>query len=67
MPRYYFHRCIGERMIWDSNGIELPNLRLASDPDPASLWTQALAGQVASDQILVITDEYGKVLFVAAG
>lgn len=53
-------------MVWDGTGVELPNLRLASESDPALLWTQALAGQVPSDQILVITDESGKVLFVAA-
>jgi hypothetical protein len=68
MPRYFFHHRIGDRMMWDGVGCELPDLGLAPDPDgAAALWADILAERVHADRILVITDEIGQVLFVTAG
>ena len=62
MPRYFFHHRIGDRMMWDMVGCELPDLRLAPDPDrAATLWTDILADRIQLDRILVITDEVGPV------
>ena len=67
MPRYFFHRRVGERMIWDGVGIELPDLGLASDPDrAANVWADIIAGRQEPGFVLVVTDERGKVMFVKA-
>jgi hypothetical protein len=67
MPRYYFHRRVGERMIWDGVGIELPDLGLASDPDRAAdIWADIIAGRRVPGWVLVVTDERGRVMFVKA-
>jgi len=68
MPRYFFHHRLGDRMMWDTIGCELPDLGMAPDPDRGvTLWTEIIEGRLQPDQILVITDEVGKVLFVTAG
>ncbi len=67
MARYFFHHRIGDRMMWDRVGCELPDLGITPDPEGAmALWTNMIAGQVQPGRILVITDETGKVLFVTA-
>lgn len=67
MPRYFFHHRIGDRMIWDGTGLELPDLRLTPDPDrAAALWMDVLEGRVQPGRILVVTNESGQVLFVSA-
>ncbi len=67
MPRYFFHHRIGDRMMWDKVGCELPDMGMAPDPDRAvALWMDMIAGRLQPDRILVITDEMGKVLFVTA-
>lgn len=65
MARYFFHHRIGDRMMWDRVGCELPDLGVAPDPEGAMvLWMDMIAGRVQPGEILVITDEIGKVLFV---
>ncbi len=67
MPRYFFHHRVGDRMMWDGIGLELPDLGLEPASDEAmALWMDALAGHVEPDRILVITNDIGQVLFVAA-
>ncbi len=67
MPRYFFHHRVGDRMMWDATGLELPDLRMApASEQAAALWTDILTAQVQRNRILVITDEIGKVLFVTA-
>ena len=65
MPRYFFHHRIGDTMMWDGVGLDLPDpgLRPISG-EAAALWTAALAGQVRRGRILVITNDVGQVLFV---
>jgi hypothetical protein len=66
MARYFFHHRIGDRMMWDTVGCELPDPGLPPHRDGVSaVWTDILAERVQPDRILVITDEVGKVLFVA--
>ena len=66
MPRYFFHHRIGDRMMWDGVGLELPDLGLAPDPDrAASVWTEILAGSLRPERILVVTNDMGQVLFVS--
>jgi hypothetical protein len=65
MPRYFFHQRIGDRMMWDGTGLELPDLGLVPDPDQAAaLWTEIIEGRLQPGRILVITSETGQVLFV---
>jgi hypothetical protein len=67
MPHYFFHHCDSHHMTWDGVGLELPDLGLAPVSDQATvLWMEAVAGQVQPDQILVITNDIGQVLFVTA-
>ncbi len=45
----------------------MPDMGMAPDPDRAvALWMDMIEGRLRADQILVITDEVGKVLFVTA-
>ncbi|WP_114948568.1 hypothetical protein [Microvirga calopogonii] len=65
MPRYFFHHRIGDRMMWDQVGCELPDIGMAPDPDrAATVWMDMVAGRLQPDRILVITDGIGQVLFV---
>ena len=67
MPRYFFHHRVGDRMMWDAVGLELPDVKIAPDPDrAAAVWMDIIAGRIEAGQILVITDAIGKVLFVTA-
>ena len=67
MPRYFFHRRMGDRMMWDAVGLELPDVRIAPDPDrAAAVWMDIIAGRIQAGQILVIMDAAGKVLFGTA-
>jgi hypothetical protein len=67
MPRYYFHQRVGNRMMWDETGLELPDLGLMPDADRAAmLWTDLLEGRLQPGRILVITNALGQVLFVSA-
>jgi hypothetical protein len=66
VPRYYFHHRIGDRMMWDGVGLELPDLGLVPDPDRAvAVWTDILAGRLWAERILVVTNDAGQVLFVS--
>ncbi len=67
MPRYFFHQHIGDCVIWDEIGIDLPDPELAFDASQAAvLWADILAERPQPDQILVITDALGRMLFVSA-
>jgi hypothetical protein len=63
MPRYFFHHRVGDRMMWDGAGLDLPDLGLEPASDQATaLWVDALTGRVQPDQILVITNDIGQVI-----
>ena len=47
MPRYFFHQCIEDRMVWDRAGLQLPNLLMAP-------WADILSRKLQSGQILVV-------------
>ncbi|GEO19417.1 hypothetical protein [Microvirga aerophila] len=65
MPRYFFHQRIGDCMMWDGAGLELPDLGLMPDADrAAALWADILTDRIQPGRILVITDALGRVLFV---
>jgi hypothetical protein len=67
MPRYFFHQHVADRVIWDEVGLDLPELKRASDADQAAmLWTDILAQRTHPGRILVITDALGQMLFVTA-
>jgi hypothetical protein len=67
MPRYFFHQCVGTRMMWDAVGMELPDLSIGPSANRAAeIWTDILAGRVQPNRILVVTDQIGLVLFVSA-
>jgi hypothetical protein len=67
MPRYFFHTRTERRMFWDWTGLDLPNFLAAPDDEMAdALWHEAFAKHVATGGSLLITDESGKVVFVAA-
>jgi hypothetical protein len=67
MPRYFFHHRVGDHMMWDGIGLDLPDLGLASVSEEATAqWTEALTGRSQPDQVLVITNDIGQVLFVSA-
>jgi hypothetical protein len=68
MSRYFFHMRIADGMHWDGAGFELAHLSLSPDAKmSASLWQDVLlAPLTASDQILVVTNEVGQVVFVSA-
>jgi hypothetical protein len=65
MPRYFFHHRIGDRMMWDRIGCELPDIGMAPDSDRAvTLRMDMIVWRLQPERILVITDEIGKVLLV---
>jgi hypothetical protein len=67
MPRYFFHHHIGDRILWDGIGVELPDIRVASDADRAEdVWTTIVAGRLQPGRITVITDESGHLVFVTS-
>lgn len=67
MPHYYFHQRVGDHMMWDEAGLDLPDLALAPDADETSvLWTDVLTGRLQPGRILVITNALGQVVFVSA-
>ena len=67
MPRYFFHQRVGDHMMWDETGLDLPELGLTPDADQAAvLWAEVLAGRLHPGRILVITNALGQVLFVSA-
>ena len=67
MPRYFFHTRTERRMTWDSTGLDLPDFLAAPDDEITdALWHEAFAKHVEVGGSLLITDESGKVVFVAA-
>jgi len=67
MPHYFFHQRIGDRMMWDETGLDLPDLGLTPDADQAAVfWTDVLEGRLQPGRILVVTNALGQVLFVSA-
>ena len=46
MPRYFFHHRVGDRMMWDAVGLELPDVK--TPPTRIGLrqcgWTSLQAG-----------------------
>ena len=67
MPHYFFHQRIGDRMMWDETGLDLPDLGLMPDADQAVVfWTDVLEGRLQPGRILVVTNVLGQVPFVSA-
>lgn len=67
MPRYFFHHHIGDTMMWDGVGLDLPDPGLKPVSGEATAqWTAALARQARPGRTLVITNDVGQVLFVTA-
>lgn len=67
MPRYFFHHLIGNRMLRDRTGVELPDLRKMPNGDTETEgWTKCLAKRIQPGRIMVVTDQAGQVVFVTA-
>jgi hypothetical protein len=68
MPRYFFHMRTADGMHWDGAGFELASLSVSPDAEiTAGLWQEVLSAPLtASDQILVVTNDVGQVVFVSA-
>ncbi len=67
MPRYFFHHRIGDRMIWDGIGVDLPDVQLRRNDDQAAeMWADVLAGRLQPGRIMVVTNDMGQVVFVTA-
>jgi hypothetical protein len=68
MARYFFHMRTAEGMHWDGAGFDMVDLSLSPDAEmTASLWQEIFSAPLpASDQILVVTNEVGQVVFVSA-
>ncbi|WP_262267636.1 DUF6894 family protein [Microvirga yunnanensis] len=70
MTRYHFHVQLADRLIPDREGVDLPSLRSAFEPDNAGAcapW-DALLDAIGGmpNRITVITDEAGRIVFVLA-
>jgi len=66
MPRYFFHTYTEHRLIQDTTGLELPSLLRPEDAELSlTLWSEVFDRQLRISSSFVITDEFGKVLFVA--
>jgi hypothetical protein len=67
MPRYFFHTSIQDRLIWDTTGLELPEIASSEDAElTLALWSEVFTKQFQKGRNLVVTDATGKVLFVTA-
>jgi len=68
MSRYFFHMRTADGMHWDGAGFDLARLALSPDAEmTARLWQEVLSAPLApSDQILVVTNDAGQVVFVSA-
>jgi hypothetical protein len=70
MPRYHFHLQLGDRLILDRDGIDLPDLRAAQEKDARvakERWDNILCWVPRlPDRTTIITDDTGQVLFVLA-
>jgi hypothetical protein len=63
----FFHTRTERKMFWDRIGLDLPDFWRARDEEIAdALWHEAFAKHVEMGGSLLITDESGKVVFVAA-
>jgi hypothetical protein len=68
MPRYFFHSHTMDRVIRDQTGLDLPALARSEDPEMTlALWYEVIIQHIQRNQSLVVTDETGKVVFVAGG
>jgi hypothetical protein len=68
MPRYFFHSHTMDRVIQDQTGLDLPALARSEDPEMTlALWYEVIIQHIQRNQSLVVTDETGKVVFVAGG
>ena len=68
MPRYFFHSHTRDRVIRDQTGLDLPALARSEDPEMTmALWYEVIIQHIQRNQSLVVTDETGKVVFVAGG
>jgi hypothetical protein len=67
MPRYFFHTRISDQLIWDTTGLELPEIARPDDPELTSaLWSEAFDKHLNIGRDLVVTNVTGKVVFVTA-
>jgi hypothetical protein len=68
VPRYFFHTRTSDKLIWDTTGLELPEIAKSEDQEMTlALWSEVFDRQLRQGRALVITDEVGKVLFTNTG
>jgi hypothetical protein len=64
MPRYFFHTRSQDHLIWDTTGLDLPEMTRSDDPELTSaLWSEVFDQQIQQGRTFVLTDENGKVHF----
>jgi hypothetical protein len=72
MPRYFFHLRAGEQILWDDEGLNLPNPTAICASNEAARWRGApwkdvlVSNTQSPDKMLVVVDEAGAVVFAAA-
>ena len=72
MPRYFFHIRAGEQILWDQDGLSLPDPTAICASNEAAHWREArwkdvlMRNSQPPDNTLVVVDEAGAVVFVAA-
>lgn len=67
MPRYFFHHLVGNRLLRDRIGVELPDPkhRPHTEMDTEG-WAKCLGKRIQPGRIVVVTDQAGQVVFVTA-
>jgi len=67
MPHYFFHTRISDQLIWDTTGLELPEIASLDDPELTfALWYEAFDKHLKMGQAFVVTTATGKVVFSTA-
>jgi hypothetical protein len=72
MPRYFFHIRAGEQILWDDEGLNLPDAPAMCASNEAAHWREAAWKDVLMPNTqppgnaLVVVDEAGAMVFVAA-
>jgi hypothetical protein len=65
MPRYFFHQRIGNRIMWDGTGVDMPGLFIEPNADVAAgALADILSRREQPSSILIVTDASGQMLFV---
>jgi hypothetical protein len=66
MARYFFHLRHADRLVWDEEGVDLPDLRTvhgAAAQAAEELWNAALCSTGKRGRpMIVVTDEAGQLI-----